>query len=207
MAGQPQSVERTHKGALASTFGTIHEARLSLPQPVGAFIPPTLGYTLATLDPGNVEITGAIRERLLGEGALPGGAIVDRSRKGDFGVARAGDRVVAHKGDRLKPAPQPEAAPEQQRAEAAPSAPAVAQQEVAPVAQQDSAPPDAPQQDVAQQEVGPPLSLAPPTATAQIDVVPIDQPEPSGEAQEQPAAETGGYALASAGEYRPVAIA
>ena len=103
------TVERPQKTSLASPFGTIHAANLNLPQPVGSGIKPSpLGYTLAALDPGNTEITGSIRERILRESALlyapPEGAgpWVDRSRKGDqlTSTPRGNDNVAA-KGDRL----------------------------------------------------------------------------------------------------------
>ena len=112
--GRQPVVDRTQKTAFASTFGTIHEAKFSIPQPVGASIPPSFGYTLAALDSGNAEITGSIRERILGESAFYAapyaGPVVDRSRKGDYGVARGGDRLIALKGDRLKPPPPAEIA-------------------------------------------------------------------------------------------------
>jgi Cell Wall Hydrolase len=186
---EPMAVDRSQKGAFASTFGTIHEATLSMPRPLGAMIPPSLGYTLVGLDPNNADITGSIRERVLAEGGMRTGPMVDRSRKGDFGVvrrddraaalkgdfgvARGDDRATALKGDRLKPLPAMEAddAPQQ----VAP--PALAQRE-----------PEAPP--------GPPLSLAPPSEIAQAD--------------EAPAAETpspAGFSLASTGDYRAFDIA
>jgi spore germination cell wall hydrolase CwlJ-like protein len=110
----PPIVDRTHKGAFASPFGTIHEATFSMPRPIGAAIPPRLGYTLAGLDPNDADITGSIRERILGDatwfGIRHASPTVDRSRKGDYGVAQREDRRVALKGDRLQLAPQPEAA-------------------------------------------------------------------------------------------------
>ena len=58
-AGQPPFPERSQRAALVSPFGTIHGQRISFPQPVGATIPVSLGYTLAGFDP-NGEFTGAI---------------------------------------------------------------------------------------------------------------------------------------------------
>ncbi len=110
LIGRAPIVERAHKGALASTFGTIHQPTLHMPRPLGAAIPSSLGYTLVSLDPNNADITGSIRERVLGEGTMLGGPVVDRSKKGDFGVARKEDRVTALKGDRLKPVSKPQAA-------------------------------------------------------------------------------------------------
>ena len=68
IARQPPVVERLQKAAFASPFGTIHEAKFSIPRPIGAAIPPTLGYALVGLDPSKADITGSIRERILGEG-------------------------------------------------------------------------------------------------------------------------------------------
>jgi hypothetical protein len=98
--GERAGVQR----AAASTFGAVNPNSLNLPQPVGA----STGYTLAGLDPHNVEITGAIRERLMRESAqlLASGQaaypLIDRRGKGDR-VPRAprADEVVAVKGDRL----------------------------------------------------------------------------------------------------------
>ena len=57
-----------------------------MPRPVGAAIPPPLGYALAGLDPSNADITGSIRERILGERA----PLVPRPR-----LSRPGDRPPA----------------------------------------------------------------------------------------------------------------
>jgi Cell Wall Hydrolase len=141
IARQPV-VDRTQKTAFASTFGTIHEAKLSMPQPVGASIPPSFGYTLAALDPGNAEITGSIRERILGESAFYAapyaGPVVDRSRKGDYGVARGGDRLIALKGDRLKPLPPADIAHADEQ-EPEPSDALIAQQDQSPSPDQSAA--------------------------------------------------------------------
>jgi hypothetical protein len=98
--------ERTQKAAFASSFGTIHAAKLDMPRPVGATIPQSYGYALAGLDPNSADVTGSIRQRVLGEAMLarpPAGPLIDRSRKGDYGGASKSDRVVGLKGDRLKP--------------------------------------------------------------------------------------------------------
>src|SRR5215471_5518468 len=58
LARQPSMIERTQKTAFASAFGTIHEARINLPQPVGASIPPALDFTSAAPELG--DITGSI---------------------------------------------------------------------------------------------------------------------------------------------------
>jgi spore germination cell wall hydrolase CwlJ-like protein len=125
------SVERPQKASLASPFGTIHAANLNLPQPIGSGIQPALGYTLASLDPSNAEITGSIRERILREGALTlspdaGGPWVDRSRKSDQITVEARKNVVV-KGDRLSVPPTQQAKAEPSvSVEAAPQQVAIA---------------------------------------------------------------------------------
>jgi len=104
VAARKPIVDRSQKAAFASPFGTIHEAKFSpAQQPLGASVPLPLDYQLVGFDPNNA---GSVRERFLGEEkffASPySGPMVDRSRKGDYGVAR--DRLIALKGDRIKPA-------------------------------------------------------------------------------------------------------
>src|SRR4029078_6033956 len=105
-----------------------------------------------------------------GEGAFYAnpyaGPVIDRSRKGDYGVARKDDRRGALRGDRLKSRPQGEVAPDDGQPA---QGPALAQQ------QQPAPPPVHERQaDVA---VARPSETAPPP--------PIAEPPP--------AAETGGY--------------
>ena len=167
-------VDRAQKTAFASTFGTIHEAKFTIPQPVGASIPPSFGYALAALDSGNAELAGSIRERLLGESAFYaspyGGPVVDRSRKGDYLVDVEAD---------------PEDGPALLR-------PALDQdpRDLAPADEQ----PAAPSASLAQQEQSP----APDQAT---DVAQAVQEPPAAEPP-QAAAGGGGHARASAGDYR-----
>jgi hypothetical protein len=109
-------VNRAQKTAFASTFGTIHEAPYNLPEPVGASIPIPPGYMLAGLDAGHADVTASLRDRLFGaERDFPAnpyaGPVIDRTRKGDYGVAAKDDRRVALKGDRLKVRPAGEAVP------------------------------------------------------------------------------------------------
>ena len=109
-------VNRAQKTAFASTFGTIHEAPYNLPEPVGASIPIPPGYMLAGLDAGHADVTASLRDRLFGAerdfSANPyAGPVIDRTRKGDYGVAAKDDRRVALKGDRLKVRPAGEAVP------------------------------------------------------------------------------------------------
>lgn len=100
-------VDRSQKAAFASPFGTIHDAKFSAPpQLAGTAAPQSLDYQLVGFDPSSASVSRSIRERFLGEEAFfasrYAGPMVDRSRKGDYGVAR--DRLMALKGDRLKPA-------------------------------------------------------------------------------------------------------
>jgi hypothetical protein len=104
IAQQPPLVDRTLKAALASASGTIREAKLSMPRPPGASIEARAEYTLASVDPRIAEMSASIRERWrdLDVPTEPsGGLLVDRRRKGDYGVVRGVDRVAV-KGDRLK---------------------------------------------------------------------------------------------------------
>src|SRR5437660_8488543 len=97
IAHQPPLVDRTQKAAFASPFGTIHEAKFSMPRPLGASIEPPAEYTLATFDFRNAESTGSIRERWLdpdARGEPPANQGVDRRRKGDYGIVREFDRVA-----------------------------------------------------------------------------------------------------------------
>jgi hypothetical protein len=104
MAREPV-VDRLQKAAFASPFGTFHEAKFSAPQSsAGASIPLTLDYQLIGFNPNSAGGAGSIRERFPGEETFftspYAGPMVDRSRKGNYGVA--GDRLTALKGDRLK---------------------------------------------------------------------------------------------------------
>ncbi len=108
IARQPV-VDRSQKAAFASPFGTIHEAKFSVADAMGDSIPLPLDFKLIGFDPNDPGVTGSIRERFLGDEASfaspYAGPMVDRSRKGDYGVAGSGDRLIALKSDRLKPPP------------------------------------------------------------------------------------------------------
>jgi len=201
LARQPAAVERSYKSAIASTFATLQASRLSIPHPVGTEVPSSFGYTLVGLDPGNADITGSIRERLLGEDALlanrSDAQMVDRSRKGDYGFDRKGDRTIALKGDRLGPAPDgaPDGQPQERQALALaqPAPPPKAPPSPAPsVARQ--AKTTGPARDNARSGRG---RVAAPAAE---DAERLEQPAPAPEEQ-------GRYSLASAGDYRPAAVA
>src|SRR5262249_4487590 len=72
-------------------------------------------YQLASFDPNSAAVTASIRRRFLSEDTFftspYAGPMVDRSRKGDYGVAR--DRLIALKSDRLKPARPIDAIPQE----------------------------------------------------------------------------------------------
>src|SRR5690242_838389 len=105
----PSSAGRLQRAALVSPFGTVHEQRLNLPQPVGASVPVAAGYTLASFDPGAGDLGAMIRQRGLGDGAhgRSDAAAVDRSRKGDFAASRKGDRLtVATRSEQAAPLAQ-----------------------------------------------------------------------------------------------------
>jgi hypothetical protein len=117
IARQPV-VDRSQKAAFASPFGTIHEAKFSVADATGDSIPLPLDFKLIGFDPNDPGVTGSIRERFLGDEASfaspYAGPMVDRSRKGDYGVAGSGDRLIALKSDRLKPPPATEVMPNAQ---------------------------------------------------------------------------------------------
>ena len=84
IARQPAVAEQGRDHSIASPFGSLHAVVFSFPQ-MSAAMPASLGYALAGLDTSNAEITGSIRERLLGDIEIDGppGRVqtVDRSRK------------------------------------------------------------------------------------------------------------------------------
>jgi hypothetical protein len=151
LARQPV-VDRSQKAAFASPFGTIHEAKFRVASAAGDSIPLPLDFKLIGFDPNDPGVTGSIRERFLGEEAFfaspYAGPMVDRSRKGDYGVAGNGDRLIVLKGDRLKSAPPAAVIPDQKQQ--GPS--------------------------LTQQQPREPLSLDPPIEVATPAVEPAEQP-------------------------------
>jgi spore germination cell wall hydrolase CwlJ-like protein len=124
IAHQPL-VNRTLKAAFASPFGTIHDAKFSMPRPLGAMIEPSPEYALASFDARYFEPAGSLRERWRGDSPMEmapqAGHAVDRTRKGDYGLAREFDRA-ARKGDRLKPSSDEQDADQQALARREPNA-------------------------------------------------------------------------------------
>ena len=122
IARQVPVVERSQGGSFVSPLGPVQVASLTLPQPVGTALPPSLNYALAGLDPANADITGSIRERMLRDVAIemePGmsaALTIDRRLKGDRLDAKPAQVAAlqwtsARKGDRLDNRPQPLAPP------------------------------------------------------------------------------------------------
>src|SRR5262249_5860601 len=104
IASEP-GVNRSQKAPVASPFGTIHDVKLSMADASDSSIPLPLDYQLVGFDPNSVAVAASIRRRFLSEDTFftspYAGPMVDRSRKGDYGVAR--DRLIVLKGDRRKP--------------------------------------------------------------------------------------------------------
>src|ERR1700726_1592164 len=70
IAQRPMAVQHRQSHNIASPFGTIEAATFSMPMPISEAMPVSLSYALAGLDPGNADITGSIRERMLGDVAI-----------------------------------------------------------------------------------------------------------------------------------------
>lgn len=108
IARQPVVAERWRQHVIASPFGAIHAATFSFPRPLGTAMPDATGYSLASLNPRDPDITGSIGDRAFFDRAEPSSAAyvfpsVNRALKGDLLVPRA----------LLVPEPEPQLAPEQ----------------------------------------------------------------------------------------------
>ena len=129
VARQPAVADRAYARSGVSSLGTI--SIFHLPQPISTAMPASLSYALAGLDTSYADITGSIRERILGEVAETAGAdgfpTVNRRLKGDrlgtespaanppvAAAPDAGSAIAANrhgplaKGDRLAGRAQPE---------------------------------------------------------------------------------------------------
>jgi len=150
IAQRPIAIQHWHSHNIASPFGTIEAATFSMPLQISEAMPVSLSYVLAGLDPGNADITGSIRERMLGdvaidefrESALPQ---VNRRLKGDRLAVQpqppeeetpVAEQVPDHakKGDRLMASQVPQPEPESPSALTA-EAPQIEQPETKPVAE------------------------------------------------------------------------
>jgi spore germination cell wall hydrolase CwlJ-like protein len=159
LIAQRPIVQHWHSHNIASPFGTIEAATFSMPVPISEAMPVSLSYALAGLDPGNADITGSIRERMLGDvaveefrSALPE---INRRLKGDrLGLlpqpqqeapvaeqppepSKKGDRLVASQAPEPQAPPVAEAEPPQseQPADTEPVASASAQSPAQPMAE------------------------------------------------------------------------
>jgi spore germination cell wall hydrolase CwlJ-like protein len=99
LIAQRPIVQHWHSHNIASPFGTIEAATFSMPVPISEAMPISLSYALAGLDPGNADITGSIRERMLGDVAVE----EFRSALPEINRRLKGDRLA------LLPQPQQEA--------------------------------------------------------------------------------------------------
>jgi spore germination cell wall hydrolase CwlJ-like protein len=86
---RPRAPERAH--LIASPFGTIHAALLTMPHPAGSQIPEPIGYRLASLGPNALDTTGSNPMHTLFDARSEERAApeVDRTLKGDRLVPRA----------------------------------------------------------------------------------------------------------------------
>jgi spore germination cell wall hydrolase CwlJ-like protein len=114
IAQRPTVVEHWRSHNIASPFGTIEPATFSMPTPISAAMPVSLSYALAGLDPGNADITGSIRERMLGDVAID--ELQEPSLRS--ALPEVNRRL---KGDRLAARPQPQ--PDEQAAPVAEQSP------------------------------------------------------------------------------------
>jgi spore germination cell wall hydrolase CwlJ-like protein len=89
---QPEVSQRARAHMLTSPFGTIHAATFRFPRPIGSMIPEQPVYRLASIDPRDPEVTGAIERDFAGvplpHRRLPEFPTVNRRLKGDLLVPR-----------------------------------------------------------------------------------------------------------------------
>ena len=115
IAQRPAVADHGRSRIIASPFGTIEGATFTMPEPLSAAMPVSLGYVLAGLDPGNADITGSIRERMLGDAAgLHDSALPTVNRR------LKGDRLIA--GPQAQPTGQAEVTAEGQQVDPRPAA-------------------------------------------------------------------------------------
>jgi spore germination cell wall hydrolase CwlJ-like protein len=124
---RPAFAERAQDHVFAAPLAAIQVAAFSIPRPISTAMPASLSYALAGLDSSNADITGSIRERMLGDMAIQASLgpsdlpTVERRRKGDRLAATprpdqepdaapvAGQASARRlKGDRLDASPRPD---------------------------------------------------------------------------------------------------
>src|SRR5258708_34653326 len=109
IAQRPMAVQRWHGHSIASPFGTIEAATFSMPVPISAAMPVSLSYALAGLDPGNADITGSIRERMLGDVAIEAFQELQSSLPSalpEVNRRLKGDRLASHPQEQLEEQPE-----------------------------------------------------------------------------------------------------
>lgn len=91
MARQPEMSQRARARMLASPFGTIHVATFSFPRPLGTGIPEPPAMRLASVNPSDLDIAGALPRDISGDmlsRSRPDYPAVNRRLKGDLLVSR-----------------------------------------------------------------------------------------------------------------------
>lgn len=195
IASQPAVSDRWRQYVRVTPFGTVQAATFGFPQPLGTMIPAIPGYTLASLDPRALDITGSIgnpRNNPLAEQTPPiQFPTVDRTLKGDLLVRRERPIPVQPQPRQDKPKKAPEktqdrAQFEQPKPQERPQTEVKAPQPAQPapqIAQPEPAKPQAPKPDVAvaaDPSPQPPATATPP-ATPAPQIALQSQPElPSG---------------------------
>ncbi len=118
LIARPPAVADQSGHGVASSLGAITVPTFHLPRPISVAMPASLSYVLAGLDSTYAEITGSIREQILGDrdpSRMSRMPAVERRLKGDRLDGRPQPAKVAErgparppKGDRLDVSPPPE---------------------------------------------------------------------------------------------------
>jgi spore germination cell wall hydrolase CwlJ-like protein len=87
LIARPWTVAAHYNSSIASLSGTVHPANFTMPEPISAAMPALLSYASASLDSRYADITGSIRERILGEHVPPRTPTIERRLKGDRLIA------------------------------------------------------------------------------------------------------------------------
>lgn len=122
---QPATADRWRQFMVASPFGTIHAANLSLPRPLGTITPEPVRFQLASLDVDGADLPGATAGRAADNRFTRQDIVfptVNRAAKGDFLGARDGPSAPSAAAPAEAPnidAPAPAANPPMDEIEAA----------------------------------------------------------------------------------------
>jgi spore germination cell wall hydrolase CwlJ-like protein len=170
IAQQPMVVEHWRSHNIASPFGTIEPATFSLPTPISEAMPVSLSYALAGLDPGHADITGSIRERVLGDVAID--ELQDPPLRS--ALPEVNRRL---KGDRLAARPQPPAEEPPEMAPVAEQSPALPKKGDRLMASRpaDTTEPPLPDAAVASAAPEPPDQAPPPETPPSLSVATLDR--------------------------------